>query len=283
MLTKNNKITMNTEELIGSTDSVLMVRDNVRNLGHGVLAMPEDFDIRSVEEFLPSPSRARRKVQLLTMADLLEFVPEEQRRRTFEPVWFVNSEEMRCVLNYNHNDAAERALHGWGDSYAAFSLRHTREWEEWEGHSGKAMGQEDFCDFIEDNMECIEEPSGADVLEMVRDFRMLTKVEYGSSFRSRDGQIGLTYKESDGGATQDMTLPEVIKLRLAVIKGAEEDTTYFVKARLRTRIDKETHKLSLRYELVRPDVPKDNALRDIAAIVRGRFPEARVYCGVLSR
>lgn len=58
-------------------------------------------------------------------------------------------------------------------------------------------------------------------------------------------------------------------------------TTYEVKARLRVRVDEESKKLGLQYVLVRPDVPEDNAIKDIVEYLRTALPESKVFAGKL--
>lgn len=272
---------MNTEEFIGSTDHVLSIRQNVTRLDNEAVVIPKDFSVVDLEKFLPYPRRVRREVRLLNMKDLLQFIDEELSSRHFVPVWFVNAGAVSCVMNYE--DLSPDAPHGWGDSRAYFEIVRTREWLDWRENSGAYMSQEVFCDFIEDHMETIYEPSGADLLEMCRNFRKITRVEYSSSFRASDGLIGLSYKESDQGATKDMVIPDAIKIRVPIVLGAEDDTTYDIKARVRVRIDKETHKLRMCYDMVRPEVPDRNALRDLETMVRTARPGDRVYCGKLEK
>ena len=48
------------------------------------------------------------------------------------------------------------------------------------------------------------------------------------------------------------------------------------------RVDNETHKLSLQYKLVRPDIPADNAITDMVAHLREAMPGTAVYAGMIS-
>ena len=145
------------------------------------------------------------------------------------------------------------------------------------------MRQAEFCDFLEDNAGVIVEPCGADLLQLVADFRMLQRVEFGASYRGADGQECVSYTEKNSGVGRDLALPAEFKLHLPVLKGAEAMTTYEVVAKLRCRVDKESHKLSLQYRLVRPDVPVDNAVADVAGWLREQLPGVEVYVGYEDR
>ena len=56
-----------------------------------------------------------------------------------------------------------------------------------------------------------------------------------------------------------------------------------VRARLKVRVDKEEKSLKLRYEMIRPDVPEDNAVRDVAEHLRAKLPGVPVYEGEMSK
>ncbi len=235
-------------------DVAILTHDNCRTL--------------NIAKFADKPYRTCGTVRLLTLDDFKLFV--QDRQGVPAPWVFVDKECVRAVFN----------MDGWQDDEACFQVFCTPEWTAWTEKDQKAMGQEAFCDFLEDHLKEIVCPSGSELLEMVANFRQMTRVEYGSSYRGSDGQIMLEYKErKEGAGGKDMALPAEFVLHLPVIKGAEEMTTYEVKARLRVRVDSDTHRLTLQYMLVRPDIPQDNAIADIVQHLREALPESRVFAG----
>ncbi len=232
-------------------DVAILTHDNCRTL--------------NIAKFADKPYRMCGTVRLLTLDDFKLFI--QDRQEVPAPWVFVDKACVRAVFN----------MDGWQDDEACFQVFCTPEWSAWTDKDQKAMGQEAFCDFLEDHLKEIVCPSGSELLEMVANFRQMTRVEYGSSYRGSDGQIMLERKEGAGG--KDMALPADFVLHLPVIKGAEEMTTCEVRARLRVRVDCDTHRLTLQYMLVRPDIPQDNAIADIVQHLREALPGSRVFAG----
>lgn len=219
------------------------------------------------------PYRKAGRVRVLTLDSLLRLVRDRvDQEDTDGLVLYVNENKVTAVLNRN----------SWQDDTVEFAMNRTAEWQDWLKLDGSWMSQERFCDFLEDQEAVIAEPCGTDLLRLVSDFRQRTRVTYGSSYRGRDGQISLSYCEEKTGANKEMELPEMFLLHLPVIKGAEALTTYGVKARLRVRVDKETHELRLQYNLVKPNVPVDNAVSDMAEHLRTELFEVPVFEGTLA-
>lgn len=218
----------------------------------GVAAVVHDScHVANIAKYANAPYRKAGLVNMLTMDNFVEMV---RSRKTGQTSIFVRGSEARAIHN----------MDGWQDDATVFLLQFTPEWKVWKEMNEVTLGQNSFCDFLEDHLKEIVKPCGAELLEMVSNFRQLTRVEYGSSYRRSDGQIGLEYKErKEGAGGRDMALPSEFVMHLPVVRGAEALTTYEVKARLRVRVDKESHKLMLSYQLVRPDIPEDNAITDI--------------------
>lgn len=226
----------------------------------------DNCHVENVARFFNAPYRNAGTLCLLTLDDFKKLVEEAP----FPSSVFVSRDNVVAVFN----------MEGWQDDTARFPLVYTPEWNDWKHGDGRSFKQEDFCDFLEDHMKEIVQPCGAELLDMVANFRQMTRVEYGSSYRGADGQIVLEYKENKAGAGgRDMALPAEFVLHLPVIKGAELITTYEVKARLRVRVDNDTHKLTLQYKLVRPDIPQDNAIADMVEHLRDELPGSSVYAG----
>ena len=232
-----------------------------KELVPGRVAVTHD-DCKPVRAFLAAdePYRRAGEVRLLTLDSFVAFC-HERLQELPGVVVYVNRVQAQAVFNHKT----------WQDDVASFELEVTKEWKAWQERNLSWMSQETFCDFLEDQEEVIVQPCGVDLLRLVSDFRQNTQVTYGSSYRGKDGQIALSYCEEKSGASREMELPEVFLLHLPVIKGAEGLTTYEVKARLRVRVDKESHQLRLRYDLVKPWVPQDNAMSDLAKYLRGKL------------
>lgn len=246
-----------------------------------LVAVHDECELKSIAAHQDEPYRNAGAVRLLTLDQLVTYTQDRfrfgsQQATEDSTCIFVSGDCARVV--YNYYQGAGLGL-GWGDDSASYFLEFTPEWDVWTRRSGTTMKQSEFCEFIEDNLKDIASPSGADMLQMVSEFRQRTQVEYGSSYRTSDGQQSLTYQETKTGANKEMALPSEMSLHLPVILGAESLTTYEVKARLYVRVDKESHKLIFAYKLMRQDIPEKNAVRDVADALRKALPTCRVYEG----
>jgi len=241
------------------------------------VALPGDFKVEDVAWFADVPWRDAKTVHLLTLPELVRFVKAEGAEAS--AVVFCGHSLVRAALNYYRPGTCEPG--GWADSAAQFAMQFSPEWKGWKEMDGHRFGQEEFCEFLEDHESTIVDPRGAELVNLAANFRQNMRVEFSSSYRTADGQTRLSYNESKTGASRELAVPAAFMLRVPVLQGAEEMSTYEVKARLRVRVDKESHKLSFVYALVRPDVPEDMAVHDVAEYLRQQLPGARVHEGRL--
>lgn len=224
--------------------------------------------VEDIARFADVPYRRAGLVQLLRLDTFVAYVQDKMPADGSMEV-LVGQSFARAVFN-----AA-----GWGDDCADFDFEYTTELREWNAKNACWLSQDDFCDFLEEQQAVIKVPTGVELLDLVANFRQKQQVEFGRSYRGADGQVCVTYQEKTTGANRDMALPAEFMLHLPVLKGAERMTTYEVRARLKVRIDKESHNLRLRYELVRLDVAQDNALHDVAEYLREKLAGVPVYEG----
>lgn len=250
------------------TDNLLTPGMSFEAVPGRALVVHAECRVHDVARYADMPYRHAGMVRLLRLETFCEYV--QGRLETWErKVVYVSECYARAVFNDG----------GWGDDVAVFDLVYTPEWQAWKGKDRCWMSQEAFCDFLEDAQGVIKVPTGVELLDLVANFRQKQSVEFGRSYRGADGQVCVSYQEKNTGANRDLALPAEFVLHLPVIKGAERMTTYEVRARLKVRVDKEQHTLALRYELVRPDVPVDNAVHDVAGYLREVLVGVPVYEG----
>ena len=267
----NNVMALPAVRVEGAVGENVLTPGLVREVVPGrAVVVHEDCRVAATFQFADVPFRRAGSVGLGTLADFVGYV---KARLSPDTRVFVCGDYARAVFNAG----------SWGDDVADFDVVHTVEWKNWYGRHERWMSQSEFCDFLEDNAGVVKVPCGADLLQLVADFRMLQRVEFGASYRGADGQECVSYTEKNSGVGRDFALPAEFTLHLPVVRGAEVMTTYEVVARLRCRVDKESHKLSLQYRLVRPDVPVDNAVADVAGYLREQLPGVEVYVGKVVR
>ncbi len=110
------------------------------------------------------PDHIRQSVMLQTTDSLVEYCNLYKGENT---LLFADiaSNTIACQIDYHQpNSEAAFVAHR-----ATLALNHSTEWLDWSRISGKLMEQLDFARFIEENVADVRAPTGADLLECIRD------------------------------------------------------------------------------------------------------------------
>jgi uncharacterized protein YfdQ (DUF2303 family) len=178
----------------------------------------------------------------------------------------------KAIIDYHAVDTPNNTNHT-----AEFALKKTPEWGNWLSNNKKAMNQEDFGRFIEDNLEEIIEPTGATMLEIALSIQARTDTKFTSSQRLDNGQIQLQYHEEINGTAGNkglLQIPQTFTIGLKLFEGGEP---YKIEARLRYRI-KEGN-LAMWYELIRPHKTVDANIEDTTSLIANSIQAGQIYYG----
>jgi uncharacterized protein YfdQ (DUF2303 family) len=233
-----------------------LVASEVRTVGSNPYAViPEGAELHDLEKMLPNPTRKRGNVVLRDTASFVAFV---NMQKTAQTLIFGNKTTPGFVAVFN-GDAVEQP--GWGDYKAAYSCPTSVEWQTWNSMNGKQLGQEQFAQFIENNLPDMVQPPAAEMLEISRSLEAKKKVNFASSVRLANGENELTYEEQISGtaAKGKLKVPEEFQIGIPVLEGG---LMYAVKARLRYRIQ-DGGKLVIWYELIRPHKIIEDAVNTV--------------------
>lgn len=205
------------------------------------------------------------KVGVVTVRDVDSFA-EYWHKHSDEASEIFADREARTVTAVL--DAHTGASARWQRHRLTLGLRYSEAFKAWQANDGKAMDQETFAEFLEDNRADIHEPPAADMLEIATSLQASTKAEFQSGIVLSNGQRKLSWVESttaQAGQRGDLVIPTEIRLAVQVFDGAR--VADLLTARFRYRIN--SGKLSLHYKLDRPaDVIKsafEGVVTDVSA------------------
>jgi uncharacterized protein YfdQ (DUF2303 family) len=216
--------------------------------------VPEGYELRDLEKFLNAPLRQRADV---TATDFASFCAYVSRFKNENTMIFADA-AIVAIIDYH----APNGDAGFREHRVTYQTPKSLEWQKWQQMNTKRMGQESFAQFIEDNQVDIAFPVGAEILEVSRSLSAHKAVEFVSSISLADGSRQLTFNEKvDEAVTRgNIKVPEEFVLGIPVHFGGQK---YDVRARLRYRI--EQGKLSMWYDLYRPEYIEVDAFRVLTA------------------
>lgn len=185
-----------------------------------------------LEKYNHSPRRIRR----LTVLDDAPSMTEYLRQ-------FVLADGSGSRLYANFGDLSMCAIidddlkvgASWRTHKALLSLKKSIEWNAWVGQNGKLQSQFDYCEFLEENISDIVEPSAAVILEGARSMTARKKVSFESGVRLETGDVQFSIIEETEARTRSCAImPEAFTIGIPVFEGGER---YAIKARMKYRMN----------------------------------------------
>lgn len=216
--------------------------------------------VQDLEKLLPTPTRKRGTTKV---RDAASFVVLYLAHRTESSRIYGSVEPPRfeAVLDDHQKEAP-----GWREHRLVYDCPLSVEWKTWLGMNKKPMSQEQFAQFIEDNLPDVIEPAAADMLEISRTLEAKKKVNFASGIRLSNGQNELTYEEQVSGtaAKGKLQVPETFALAIPVMEGGAR---YRVTARLRYRIG-DQGALAMWFDLERPHKIVEDAVQQVWTAIK---------------
>lgn len=240
--------------------------------GHAKVVMgPDGPQVIDLSAYALSPWRSSGTARPKSVEAFIDYVKRHTTPAT--TIWF---EPLEGTIIAVLNDAEAGQGDAWRDLRAHLSLPVTPEWEHWARRDGVYGTQREFAEHIEEGLEEVRVPAGAEMLEIAQTFQATISGDFRSATRLNDGTIHMQWQEDvdarAGGAGQ-LDVPQEIVLGLSPFYG---EAPYEVRARIRYRI--QSAELKIGYKLDRPDVIIRDCLKDIADRLRAQL-DAPVFAG----
>lgn len=234
------------------------------------IAIHKDYALREVtdpHDLKPKPSHIVAAVDITTAAGMVAYLNRFKGPSTLLFA-HVNRREIIGIVDYHEESTgvaveAEPAAANYSAHRASLTLQHSEEWAAWKGLA--ATGPTDqltFARFLEEHMEDIVKPAGADILEACRTLQVTRNVLFKSAVRTASGMESFGFvEETTGGAGKDgkAEIPPKFTLSMPVYYGG---ILFSVDAYLRWTLTQDK-KLRLGIQLKGAQAVEQEAFKDI--------------------
>lgn len=166
------------------------------------------------------PDHIEQELQLHTADSLVEYANRFKGPNSLI-LADAGSNVVRVVIDYHAPDAAQHVEHS-----AVLQLDYSVEWRLWTQAHGRMMSQLEFARFVEENGADIIAPTGADLLEIVRDLQMLRKVDFRKVVRTASGDERFEYTDETSAQAGGVEVPARFQLALPIYFGGSFVSLY---------------------------------------------------------
>ncbi len=228
--------------------------------------VPMDTEIKSVEQYLKSPTRVHRALIVTTLESFNRYFNEFKNEGDgkVNSRIYADGESVTVVGilddHQTHGDDTP-TWPSWCDHRVVYQCPYSRQWEAWMQMDRRKVGQVEFAEWLEDRTEDVQEPSGSDLLDLALNLQIHRKVVYGSATRLASGEHSFTYSENNESGTVE--IPAAITLGIPVFT---DGTIYKITARLRYRLVEGN--LQLWFEMVEPQKYVEDAFAEVIATIQ---------------
>lgn len=239
---------------------------------HEHVVIPEGFKIEHLDSPKDRPDLIEANVELLDAESFIKYVKDYGNAET---TIFANPDKNTFTAII---DQHERATSGsppawWQKHQARYNCPLSRQWNTWTESNKKPMSQTEFAIWLEDHLDDVHEPSGAELLEIIMKFKLISKAQFGSSINLHNGEVQFSWSNEHEKGT--IEIPETIKLGIPVYKNGDE---YAVKCRFKYRVNDGS--LKLWYEIIQLDEIRDHAFEDVSAKLKEELVKFHFLNGI---
>lgn len=223
--------------------------------------IPEGYSLKDLSAFLDKPLRKVAKVTLHDSPSFIAYV----KKHAAESAIYANvdyeasSATLKAILDDNGG-----ATNGadWREHTATYAPKTTVEYRRWLTNNGKAMSQEQFATFLEENNGDVAGvggmPSGTEMLEMALNFEATASKKFKSKINLGTGGVQFEYVSDDTAQTK--TVMKVFeRFAIGIPVFLNSGTRYRIDARLKWR--EKDGEVKFSFELIRVDKVYEDAIK----------------------
>lgn len=223
-----------TEASVVSAITSLGMKPNSIELGDAevkALAHHPHTVIKSLEHLREAPVRNRYTQVLTTLSGFCAFLGIQKTEKDGKPVVFADRQALTFTGILNHPHTGDNPA--WMDRRVKVSRVISRKLSKWKERDGKKMSQEEFALFLEEHIEDIADPSGAEVLSFAETLEATRTETFKSSIVTGTGETKLTYSSERQGEQSSKLITD-IKLGVPLF---EMGDPYEVKVKIFHRVN----------------------------------------------
>lgn len=238
----------------------LKTHDLLKDIDGKSVVVFSDKSTLPLERFADNPRRKRAAVSVDDQASFADYINAHKingATALFGRITEVGG-SFAGIVDYHVINGIPPAGAGanWGQHSVNLTLGFTPEWIRWTRSDGQPLSQVAFAEMIEDNLPDITDPSAADLLEIVQDLTAKKAVNFKSTARLSNGQVGILYDETitTGKREGQIDLPSQFTISIAPFRGSP---AVGITVRLRFRINEGV--LQFLYRMNQPHKVLENA------------------------
>jgi uncharacterized protein YfdQ (DUF2303 family) len=172
-----------------------------------LLIAPEGITLKSMERFMPAPLRPQIHIALHTARDLHAYVIAQTVRTSTDnkatvanpdlPVIFADRDTMtiKAFLDYHHAGTAAR----WLNHTAKVAFKNSHQFDRWKKVNNQHMTQEQFALFLDEVINDIATPTGAEVLSFAENLEATSTQVFKAAVKLASGETNYTFTDAREG------------------------------------------------------------------------------------
>jgi uncharacterized protein YfdQ (DUF2303 family) len=242
-----------------------------------IVAVATGLTLHSLERANASPSRTQARVVLTTLADHIAYI-KAQRDESGDQntVLFADRNGLHFVTILDYHN---RENPSWLDHKIVTSLALSKQLQTWITKAGVWMPQEQFAEFLDENLGDIQDPTPATVLDFVECLTCTRKEAFRSAMNQTTGEVQFVWERTN--ATDERT--SIVRDFTLGIPVWHRGDPFAINARLQHRIkENEGSKagVNFRFKLEQIDRIQDKLWDEAIAHLRTELADhATIYEG----